>query len=189
MASKIESELTPEQVVDLLVSLANTPGGDKLRVIKEEAAKRGVEVSLMAAKSFKESALGPYLQKLRDAKAKGQIFADVVAAGDETGILAGARLTLAEQVADFLLTEGASPKQFTPVAMTLQMLSTSNQGEKKTAAQLRMSDARLRELEAKEEERKAAAAKLEERKKALAKKGGLSKEAIELMEQTFELLG
>lgn len=189
MATKIESELTPEQVVELLVTLANTPGGDKLRIIKEQAAARGVEVSLMAAKSFKESALTPYLQKLKDAKAKSQIFAEVATAGDETGMLSGARLALAEKVSDFLLMEEVTPKQFTPIAMALQMLSSSNQGEKKTTVSLELAKARLREYEAKDEERREAKARLAEKKKAIAKKGGLSKEAIELMEETFELLG
>lgn len=189
MPSKIESELTPEEVVELLVELAKTPGGDKLRIIKEKALARGVEISIEGARSFKNATLAPYLEKLKTAKAKSQIFAEVVASGDETGTLSGARLTLAEQVTDFLLTDGASPKQFMPLAMTLQMLSNANQGDKKTDVALRLAEARLREFEAKEQDRKDAAAKLLEKKKALTRKGGLSKEAIELMEQTFELLG
>ena len=40
MPSKIEKELTPEEVVELLATLAKTPGGHILRVIQEEAQKR-----------------------------------------------------------------------------------------------------------------------------------------------------
>lgn len=189
MASKISTELTPEQVVELLETLVKTPGGKVLRVIQAEAKKRGVEVSLMGASSFRDEELAPFLQKLKNYKAKSEFLATAITAGDETGLLAGNRLMLAEKISDFLMSEEVAPKQFTSLAASLQMLTTSNQGEKKTAMQLRTAEARLRDYEAKEEERKREAAKLIERKQALAKKKGISKEAIELMEETFQLLG
>lgn len=182
MATKIEKELTPEEVVELLETLAKTPGGTVLRVIQDEARKRGIEVSLMGAGSFRDAALHPYLQKLRDAKAKSEMLAEAITAGDEDGLVAGARTQLAEQVIDFLMTEGASPKQFSSLAMTLNMLSSSNQNEKMTTA-------RLKVLEAKEEERQRARAVLEAKRDALVKKGGLSEEGIALMEEQFQLLG
>lgn len=189
MASKIEKELTPEEVVELLVTLANTPGGHILRVIQAEAEKRGVKISQMGASTFRDGTLHPYLEKLKMARQKSEMLAEAMTAGDESGLISGGRTALAEKVVDFLMTDDATPKQFSSLALTLQLLSSSNQGDKKTEAALRMVEARLREFEAKEEERKRETAKLIERKNALTKKQGLSKEAIELMEQTFELLG
>ncbi|MEO5914852.1 MAG: hypothetical protein ABIS50_11505 [Luteolibacter sp.] len=182
MSSKVEKELTPEEVVELLEALAKTPGGHVLAVIKEAAKKRGVEISLMGASSFRDGALHPYLTRLREARHKSEMLAEAVTAGDESGLLAGGRTALAEKVVDFLMTDDATPKQFSSLALTLQMLSSSNQGDKLTQA-------KLRAFEVKEEERQAAKQKIEEKKAALIKKGGVSKEAIELMEESLELFG
>jgi hypothetical protein len=187
MPSKIEKELTPEEVVGMLDTLAKTPGGDVLRVIQAEAEKRGIKVSLMGASSFRDGALHPYITRLREAKLKSEMLADAITSGDETGLLAGARTTLAEQMIDFLMTDGATPKQFSSLAMALNMLSSSNQGDKKTAAALEVTAARLREFEAKEEERKQKAQELDRRKRALVEKGGLSEEAVALMEEALKI--
>jgi hypothetical protein len=183
MPSKIEKELTPEQVVELLETLAKTEGGAVLRVIQAEARKRGIEVSLVGASSFRDGALHPYLAKLKAARQKSEMLADAVAEGDESGLLAGARTILAERVADFLLDDGdgVNQKQFSALAKTLAMLSGANQSDKIT-------NARLREYEAKEAERSAAKAVLEKRKGQLLEKGGLSAEAIQLMEDTLQIL-
>ena len=61
MPSKIESQLTPEQVVELLETLVKTPGGHVLRVIQAEAEKRGITVSPMGASSFRDATLHPYI--------------------------------------------------------------------------------------------------------------------------------
>lgn len=186
MPSKIEKELTPAEVVELLETLAKTEGGGILRVIQEEAEKRGLKISLMSAKSFKDSTLGPYLDRLKRAKEKSAALADALADGNEAGLLAAGRTQLAEQISDFLMSDEIQPKQFSSTAMALNMLSTSNQGDRKTAADLKI---KLAKYEREEAERKEAAAKLEERKKGLAKKRGVSKEAIELMEEALQLLG
>lgn len=182
MASKIERELTPVEVVELLDKLASTPGGAVLRVIQEEARKRGIEVSPMGAASFRDGALHPYLVKLREARQKSTMLAEAVAAGDETGLLTSARTMLADKINDVLMSDEVTDKQIGGLSKALGMLSSANQ-------QGRMTEARLKEYEARDEERREAKAKLDTRKKALAKKGGLSKEAIELMEEAINLLG
>jgi hypothetical protein len=181
MGSKIASKLTPLQVAELLEELSKTEGGEKLRVIQQEARKRGIEVSLMGAATFRDGELKPFLEKLKFAKEKSRIFAEAMTDGSEEGLLAGARTTLADQVADFLMNEGAEPKQFASLAMTLQMLSSSNQGERGLRA-------RLLKFEREEAERREKAAKLVEKKKAVVAKGGLSEEAIALMEETLKIL-
>lgn len=181
MASKIEKELTPEEVVELLDALAKTPGGHVLRVIKAEAARRGIEVSLMGASTFRDSALQPFLEKLKSARRKSVALAEAVTEGDEQGLLAAARTGLAEQVFDFVMEEEPDSKKFGGLAKTLSMLSGANQGDKLTAA-------RLRKFEAEEAERLAAKQKLEARKSALTQKGGLSDEAIALMEEALGML-
>ena len=180
MPSKIEKQLTPEQVVELLETLVRTPGGQVLRVIQAEAAKRGIEISPMGATSFRDGALHPYIAKLKAARQKSEMLAEAVTAGDESGLLAAARTGLAEQVVDFILTEEPNAKGFGGLAKTLSMLSSSNQGDRLLAV-------RLSEYEARDAERKAAAAKLEAKKTRLVKKGGLSDEAIGLMEEAIGL--
>lgn len=183
MASKIEKELTPKQVVELLETLAKTPGGKVLRVIKDEAKKRGIEVSLMGATSFRDSTLQPYLDKLKNAKNKSQALAAAVADGDESGLLSSARTMLAEKINDVLMSDENVPKkEFLALSLALKGLTSANTGD-------RLATARLRELEAKEEERQRAKALLEEKFNNLKNKGALSKESIELMEEQFQLLG
>jgi hypothetical protein len=184
MPSKIEKELTPAEVVELLDTLAKTPGGDVLRVIQAEAEKRGITVSLMGASSFRDAALKPFLDKLKQTRAKSLAMADAVSEGDESGLLASNRIILADKINSVLMAEGEEmqKKEMLSFAKALQSLTSANTGDRMTAA-------RVREFEAREEDRKRAAAKLIERKNALTKKQGLSKEAIELMEETFELLG
>lgn len=181
MASKIETELTPLEVVELLETLAKTPGGHVLTVIQAEAKKRGIEVSLMGASTFRDGALQPFLAKLKSAKQKSVALAEAVTAGDESGLLAATRTALAEQVFDFVMEEEPDAKNFGGLAKTLSMLTSANTGD-------RMAAAKLREMEAKDEERKASLAKLEARKNAIKKKGGFSDEAIALMEETIGLM-
>lgn len=178
--NKIEKQLTPEEVVGLLEVLAKTPGGKVLRVIQGEAEKRGISVSLMGAASFRDAALHPYIAKLKAARQKSEMLAEAVTAGDEGGLLSAARTGLAEQVVDFIMTEEPDPKGFGGLAKTLSMLSGAHQGDRLLAA-------KLAEYEARDEARKAEAAKLEARKNRLVKKGGLSDEAIKLMEEAVGL--
>ena len=182
MPSKIEKELTPAQVVDLLDALAKTPGGDVLRVIQAEAEKRGIQVSLMGASSFRDAALKPYLDKLKAARAKSEALAEAVTAGDEAGLLAASRTMLAEKINDVLMADGDElpRKELLSLSKALQGLPTANTGDRMTAA-------RLREFEAREEERKQKAQELERRKRALVEKGGLSEEAVALMEEALKI--
>lgn len=181
MASKIERKLTPAEVVEMLDTLVKTEGGVVLRVIQEEAKKRGLDISPMSARSFRDAKLKPYLERLALIKEKSKALAEMMTDGDEAGLLATARVNLAEKVSDYLMDEEIESKEYPSLAKTLTMLSSANQGDAVTRA-------RLREFEAKEEERKAEAAKLEERKRALVNKGGLSEEAITLMEETLKIL-
>lgn len=182
MASKIEKELTPEQVVELLETLAKTPGGEVLRVIQEAAEKRGVSISLMGASTFRDGALHPYLQKLKSARKKSEMLAEAVTAGDEGGLLASARTMLAEKINDVLMSDDAAlnNKELLSLSKSLQGLTSANTGDRMTAA-------KLRAFEVKEEERAAEKQKIEARKNALAQKGGLSDEAIGLIEDAMHL--
>ncbi|MGL6349115.1 MAG: phage protein Gp27 family protein, partial [Aeromonas sp.] len=181
---KIEKQLTPEEVVELLETLARTPGGVVLATIKEEARKRGIEISLMGATTFRDNALNPYLNKLRAARQKSEMLAEALLDGDEDGLLASARTMMAERINDLLMNddEELSKGDHLSLAKSLNLLSGSNQGD-------RMTRARLREYEAKEAERNAARELLEQRKNAAVDKGGLSDEVIALMEDTLQLLG
>lgn len=182
MASKIEDSMSPAEVVELLLALAETEGGEKLRIIRDEAQKRGVQVSLMGATTFRDNQLKPFLEKLKFAKEKSSALAAVMEGGGEEGLLASARTRLAEEMSDFLMADGpVSKKDFVSLAKALSALSASNQGDRA----LRM---RIAQYEAQEKERQEAAARLEEKKKKMLEKGGLSEEAIALMEETLKIL-
>lgn len=181
MASKIADKLTPIEVAEFLEGLAKTEGGEKLRVIQAEAEKRGIRVSLMGASTFRDNELKPYLEKLKFAKEKSAILSEALADGSEEGLLAGARTRLAEGIVDFLMTDEVQPKQFSSLAVALQMLSSSNQGERG----LRI---RLAKYESDERERREAAEELQRKKNSIVEKGGLSEEAIQLMEETLKIL-
>jgi hypothetical protein len=186
--SKVSKELTPEELVEMIDTLAKTPGGHVLRVIQAEAKKRGLDISPMAATSFRDSELMPHLEKLKRCKVKSTALAEAMIEGDETGLLASNRMLLAEKISDLLLSDDFNAKQISGLALSLQMLSGANQGDKKTQAALDLSNAKLREYEAKEADRKEKAAKLEKQKAKLTKKGGLSDEAIALMEEAIGLM-
>jgi Protein of unknown function (DUF3486) len=182
--SKLETSLTPEQVVELLETLAKTPGGVILREIQAAAKLRGIEISLPSASNFRDKALEPYLQKLKHAREKSLALAEAVTEGDESGLLTSARTLLAERINDLLLADDyeQGEKEFLALSKALSGLSSSNQGD-------RMTRARLRELEAKELDRKKQAELLEGRKTALLEKGGISAEAIRLFEDAVKILG
>ncbi|MFT3989958.1 MAG: hypothetical protein QM680_00975 [Luteolibacter sp.] len=135
----------------------------------------------MGAATFRDENLKPYLERLRNAKAKSMMLAEAMTDGSEEGLLAAGRTRLAEQVADFVLMEEVQPKQFSGLAKTLSMLSAASQSERA----LRL---KVEEYERREAERKEAIEQQERKKKALAEKGGLSEEAIALMEETLKIL-
>jgi len=154
--TKIETRLSPAEVVELLHTLIATPGGDKLRVIREEAAKRGIAISISGAAAFRDAALSPFLETLRKAKEKSKLLAEMVSDGDESGLLAAGRTKLAEQVTDFIMGDGADPEQYAALAKTLSLLSGSHQADRVTALRVRKMELELARLTKAEETAKAA---------------------------------
>ena len=65
--SKIETELSEEQLQDFCSRLANTPKLT-LKKLQSMAAELGIEVSLMGAKSFRDGAFAEHIEKMRRAK-------------------------------------------------------------------------------------------------------------------------
>lgn len=182
MASKIADKLTPIEVAEFLEKLAKTEGGEKLRVIQMEAEKRGIRVSLMGAATFRDGELKPYLERLKYAREKSLALAEAVTAGDEDGLLASGRTLLADKINDLLLADvDMGEKEYLALSKALGSLSTSNQGERG----LRI---RIARYEREEQERREAAELLEQKKRSIVEKGGLSEEAIALMEETLKIL-
>ena len=65
--SKIETELSEEQLQDFCNRLADTPKLT-LKKLQSMAAEIGIEVSLMGAKSFRDGAFAEHIEKMRRAK-------------------------------------------------------------------------------------------------------------------------
>lgn len=60
--SKIETELSEEQLQEFCTRLANTPKLT-LKKLQSMAAELGIEVSLMGAKSFRDGAFAEHIEK------------------------------------------------------------------------------------------------------------------------------
>lgn len=182
MPNKIEQELSAEELEGFVKELAALPGLT-LAKIQAAARTRGINVSLMSASAFRDKNLAEYLHRLRGASESAQLIAEAISGNAEGNILDGAALMLSQRINDLLVPGGvADLTEIRQAVAAVAQLRQSNQSEK-------LALARLREYEAKEELRKRAAEELERKKQALVQKGGLSEEALELMEAHAKLLG
>lgn len=182
MPNKIEQELSAEDLEAFVKELAGLKGLT-LAKIQSAAKERGIEISLMSASAFRDKNLAGYLQRIRGASESAKAIAEALANQAEGNLLDGAALMLSQRITDLLMADGVVQLDDIRSAIdAVSKLRASNQGEKLLAA-------RLREYEVKEAERKAAAEELERRKQALVSRGGLSEEALDLMEAHAKLLG
>lgn len=181
MPNKIESAMTAEELADFLGELAGMRG-ITLAKIQEAARGRGIEISLMGATSFRDKNLAGYLARMREASAGAKMIADAISGGAEGNILDGAALILSQKLNDVLMADEVQDlKEIRAAIAAVARLRASNSSEKLSAA-------RLREYEAAEAARRDAAAVLEERKHALVKRGGISEDALALIEAQARLL-
>lgn len=183
--TKIAAGLTDEELTEFLADLFRTPDLTLAR-IQEKAAARGIEVSIQAAKNFRDAEYAPYLAKLRHAREVAQIAAGQLDAADGASLADAAGGLLSQQIFD-LLVEANIDLDFDnePQLKRAERLS-------KMIARMRSGDARQRMLEAKLDEMRA---EKEERERALKaelerakNKGGISAETLAEMEERLGLL-
>lgn len=174
--SKIETELSEEQLQDFCKRLAGTPKLT-LKKLQSMAAELGIEVSLMGAKSFRDGAFAEHIEKMRRAKELAMQLRELDNADAAGSIADAGALVLMQQVYD-ALTKGDE--------VDFDAFS-------KIIARLRSGDHRLREVNAKlrEYERREAEWRRIEKERESAKKkamedirigAGLSDEALAKLE-------
>ena len=106
--SKIETELSEEQLQEFCTRLANTPKLT-LKKLQSMAAELGIEVSLMGAKSFRDGAFAEHIEKMRRAKELALQLREVGNADAAGSIADAGALVLMQQVYD-ALTKGDGNK-------------------------------------------------------------------------------
>lgn len=90
--NKIAQELTVDQLSDFIGQLAALPGKERTLVaIQEKAAELGITISLMSAKSFRDTTFERHLQRMRTAQ-EVAMQVDGIEAGGNTLANASAKL-------------------------------------------------------------------------------------------------
>lgn len=151
--NKIAKSLSPEQLNEFIAECARTPGLT-LETIKKLAAQRGIVVSLMSAKGFRDGPFQQHLLKLEHA----QRIAEQVKALQEvdTSItLADASAALLAQRVFEMIYEGEigpdGELDLDTVSKIIARLQQREQSAKRTEAQLRAYEAREAERKAQAE--------------------------------------
>lgn len=189
--SKIEETLSPEQLQAFLDDCHRLGGGVTLAKIQSLAEERGLTISLMSARTFRDGALSEYLAEL---SAKSDLADQIAqAASRGQGMADAAAAQVAAGLFDLMVEsrhEGGikDPETLNTLAQAVTRLRQSDQSAAKLQADLRLRDeqiARLqRQAQESEEKRAAAKAKLVE----ATRKGGLTPEGLKRIEEAAALL-
>lgn len=147
MPSKIEISLNQDQLVEFLKRCAQLKGA-KLKDIQALAEEFGIDVSLMAARSFKQTAFQDYLDEL---KAKREMAESVsLVAKEGLDLSAAAASALAAKVFDASINLDPSAigtEQGNNVSLAVARLQAGRRGDKKLEADLRLRDEQIQKLE------------------------------------------
>lgn len=176
--NKIARNLTPEQLDGFCERLAQMKGVT-LEKVRDLAAEFGIEVSLMGAKTFRDSTFERYLAEVR---AKREM-AELVSSSAKSGLALsdGAASVLSQKLFDKLMSgEDFDLEQLNGFSLALSRLRIGDQRGK-------LLEAKLAEYEAKEEERRAKKAALQEQL-TKAKNRGLTEETLAHIEEAIGLL-
>jgi hypothetical protein len=102
----IAQELTAEQLDAFVTELAALPGKERtLRAIAEKAAALGIDVSLMSAKSFRDTTFARHLDRLRRASEKAEQIRTLQETGAGSTLADAAGTMLSEMIYDGLMAE------------------------------------------------------------------------------------
>lgn len=183
MPTKIETHLSPEELMEFFRRCAQTRGGTTLRTIQAIAEEFGVQISLMSASAFRDGPLSSYLDELKRKREIAETVAEV--AKDGLSLSDAAASVLSQKIFDQALAldaqEDGALKQSNTLSLALSRLRTGDQRAKYL-------EARLEEMQRKaadwEEKRAKAKAALE----GVKSKGGLTKETLAKIEEAAGLL-
>ena len=144
MATKIESHLSPEQLLQFFRRCAQTKGGTKLATIQAIAEEFGVSISLMSASAVRDGPLSDYLE---DLKRKSEMAESVAAlAKNGAGLSDGAAAVFAEKVFDAAMRIDAGEigtKAGNNLSLAISRLRSGDQRAKYLEAKLREIEQKL----------------------------------------------
>ena len=144
MPTKIETHLTPEQLHEFCRRVAQTKGGTKLATIQAIADEFGVEISLMAASSFRDGPLAGYLDELKRKREMAEQVSEVAKSGLSLSDATASVLTqkIFDQALALDTTDENVLKQSNGLSLALSRLRLGDQRAK-------LLDVKVRELEQK----------------------------------------
>lgn len=187
--NKIAQSLSAEQLQEFLDRCWKTPGLT-LAKVQELAGGYGIAVSLMGAKSFRDTTFARHLQRIEVAGRLSKQLEELGQSGAGNRLGAAAEALIGQRVIDKLvefeateqIAEDGGIEALDALSKITKRLSDSERGN--TAL-----EARIREYERRETERQEKKRALAEELAAASKTGeGLSPEAIADIEQKIRLL-
>lgn len=189
--NKIAQELTVEQLDGFVSGLAALPGRERtLAQIKHKAAELGITISLMSAKSFRDTTFDRYLARMQRAQDVAKQVEEIDKGGS-TMADASAKM-LSRKIFDQIM---ASDEEDAVDALDMDKTSLAvsrlQRGVRdKSEVERRQSEtlAKLREYERREEERAEKKAALQKTIEKEVKRGGISAEARKAIDQELGVL-
>ncbi len=189
--NKIVQNLTVEQLDAFVAALAALPGGERtLEAIRRKAAEMGITISLMSAKAFRDTTFDRHLEKIRQAQDVA-LQVEQIEQGGSTLADASAKL-LSKRIFTALMDaedeDSAGDIDVDALSLAVSRLRRGDQQGRLVAAALQQAQAKLREYEQREIERAAKAESAKQQLEAVKKTGGLSPEALQMIEEAAHLL-
>jgi hypothetical protein len=173
----IARELTVEELDRFIKELAALPGKQRtLQAIAGKAAALGINISLMSAKSFRDTTFQNYLDRLNRAQEKALSVRGMQEAGAGNTLADAAGAILSEAIFDSLTAE--DPKDIDIEKYSLA-IARMRQGDVK----VRALEATLKEFERKEAERTEKKTALTKTLDKEQKRGGITPETRKLIDQ------
>lgn len=157
MPTLIEQKLSEEQLEKFLAELHATPGTRTLRVIQEAAARHGIQISGMAASSFRDGPLEDYLTALKAKSERAQRVAAYAREG--VSMTEAASIRLQESVFDKLMSgevADLTADERNIYSLIIERARLGDQRGARLALDLKLRDEQLAELRAEREQREAA---------------------------------
>jgi hypothetical protein len=188
MATKIETDLTPEELMEFFRRVAQTKGGATGPRIQALASEFGVTISHETANEYRKGIVSRELERLRRNAEKSKEIVETVKAGVGISDANAVRLQMViSDKLDELVPGQTSPKDLAAMTSANEQLRTGDRNAKRLEADLKIATARLHESSKKikyaderiavlerartqwEEQRKQIAAATQKARKAVAK--------------------
>ena len=181
----IAQELSVEELDTFICGLASLPGKERtLKAICEQAANLGITISLMSAKSFRDTTFATHLERLRRASEKAEQIKAIQQSGTGGTLADAAGAILSEAIYDGLLAE--NPKDIDIEKYSLA-ISRMRKGDVELAGlRLKLEEGERRE---REREAKIKAASDEMEKLRHPKKDFSDEDRIKVVAEVDRILG